>query len=213
MIQAFAALLAAVSVSAATTPLEADFPEGYWDRDVTVYGARSATSYNISVAVEDPAKARVDVTAAFKIPGAKLLNFSDQTLTVYQSGVEMSGMMRMRPAYMLSYQVPDAQSSLVARKISGIGRLISYNMQTPFANPQKKEIDDRIDWIEKELKRSGEALKTMPVSRAMLESKLKRLRASLDAAKAVEGVTSISVQIIREDPEAGQKPAAASTTP
>ncbi len=213
MIQALAALLVAVPVLAATTPLEADFPEGYWDREVMIYGGRSATTYSVNLAVADPAKARLDVEAIFKASGAKLTSFSDQTASMYQMGGEALGIARMRPAYNMSYQLPEAKSSPIARKLIGMGRLINYNVQAPFANPQKKEIDDRIEWIEKELKRSAEPLKMMPVSRAMLESKLKRLRANLESMKATVGIATISVQIAREDPEAGAKPAAASPTP
>ena len=214
MIQALAALLVAVPVLAATTPLEADFPDGYWDREVMVYGGgHSATTYTVNLAVADPAKARVDIEAALKVPGAKLMSFVDQTSAMYQGGGEMGAVMRLRPVYSLSYQLPEAKSPLIARKLIGMGRLINYNVQTPFANPQKKEIDDRIEWIEKEMKRSSEALKTMPVSRAMLESKLKRLRANLETAKATAGIATISVQIAREDSELGAKPAAAAPTP
>ena len=213
MILTLAALLTAVPALAAATPLEADFPEGYWDREVAIYGARSATAYGVTLAVVDPTKARAQVEAALKVPGAKLINFSDQTAAMFQAGGELSGIMRMRPAYNLSYQLPEGKAAAVAHKLIGMGRLISYNVQTPFANPQKKEIEDRIEWIVKEMKRSAEALKTMPVSRAMLESKLKRLRASLDATKATAGTATIGVQITREDPESGAKPAAAEPTP
>jgi hypothetical protein len=213
MIQALAVLLAAVPALAATTPLEADFPEGYWDREVAIYGGgRSATTYSLAVAVSDPASARAEIEAALKVPGAKLTAFSDQTAAMYQSGNEY-GMMRVRPAYNLGYQLPEAKAAAVAHKLIATGRLISYNVQTPFANPQKKEIDDRIEWIEKEMKRSAEPLKTMPVSRAMLESKLKRLKTMLENVKATAGVATISVQIMREDPESGPKPAGATPTP
>jgi hypothetical protein len=208
-----AVMLAAVSAMAATTPLEADFPEGYWDREVAVYSGRSATAYSVGLAVEDPAKARAQVESALKVPGAKLMNFSDQTSVVYQAGNEYSTMMRMRPAYTLSYQLPEGKSAAVAHKLIGMGRLISYNVQTPFANPQMKEISDRIDWIDKEMKRSAGELKTMPVSRAMLQSKLKHLQGTIDAIKATAGVASITVQIMREDPDAGTKPAVAAPMP
>lgn len=209
MIQAIAVMLAAVSY-AATTPLEADFPDGYWDRDVAIYaGGRAATTYSVSIAVDDPAKVRDRIEAALKFPGAKLTSFVDQTANALPGGAEYGGMQRMRPAYSLGYQLPAENSAAVARKLSGMGRLINYNVQTPFASPQKKEIDDRIEWIEKEQKRSAEALKTMPVSRAMLESKLKKLHATLDALNAASGQAMISVQILREDADGGAKPAGA----
>lgn len=214
MIRVLAVLLSAAPVFAATTPLEADFPEGYWDREVAIYGGgRAATTYNASIAVADPVGARAEIEGALKVPGAKLTAFNDMTATMHGAGGEMGGMMRMRPAYSLGYQLPEAKAAVVARRLIGMGRLISYSVQTPFANPQRKEIDDRIEWIEKEMRRSGEALKTMPVARAMLESKLKRLNANLDAAKATAGVAMITVQILREDPEAGAKPASAAPLP
>ncbi len=213
MIQSLAVLLFSVSAFAATTPLEADFPEGYWDREVGIYaGGRAATSYNASIAVADPAKARAEIESALAVPGAKLTVFNDMTAAVYGMAGEMGGMARMRPAYSLGYQLPEAKAAAVARKLTGMGRLISYNVQTPFANPQKKEIEDRVEWIEKEMKRSAEALKTMPVSRAMLESRLKRLKANLDSAKSTAGMAMITVQIMREDPEGGPKRAAVPLT-
>jgi hypothetical protein len=203
-----------VPVFAATTPLEADFPEGYWDREVAIYGGgRAATTYNASLAVADPAKARAEIEGALAVPGAKLTSFSDMTAAMYGMGGEMGGAVRMRPAYSLGYQLPEAKAAIIARRLIGMGRLISYNVQTPFANPQRKEIDDRIEWIETELKRSAEALKTMPVSRAMLESKLKRLRANLEAARSTAGMAMITVQVLREDPEGGPRPASAAPTP
>lgn len=214
MIQALAVLLSAAPVLAATTPLEADFPEGYWDREVAIYGGgRAATTYNASIAVADPAKARAEIEEVLKVPGAKLTAFNDMTAMMHGTGGEMGGMARMRPAYTLGYQLPEAKAAAVARRLTGMGRLISYNVSTPFANPQRKEIEDRVEWIEKEKRRSAEALKTMPVSRAMLESRLKRLKANLDAAKSTAGLAMITVQIMREDPEGGPKPAPAAPIP
>lgn len=215
MNQVLAVLLSALPAMAATTPLEADFPDGYWDREVAIYGGgRSATAYNVSVAVADPAKARAEIEETLKVPGAKLMSFSDQTAALQHMGGDMGmSAMRMRPAYSFGYQLPEAKAAAVARRLIGQGRLISYNVHTPFAHPQLKEITDRIEWIEKETARSAGALKTMPVSRAMLESKLKRLRASLDAASATSGKAMITVQIMREDPEPGPKPAPAAPIP
>lgn len=214
MIQVLAVLLSAAPVFAGTTPLEADFAEGYWDRDVAIFGGgRAATTYNASIAVTDPIKARAEIEDALKVPGAKLTAFNDMTAMMYAAGGEMGAMTRMRAAYSLGYQLPEAKAAAVARKLIGMGRLITYSVQTPFANPQRKEIDDRIEWIEKEMRRSGEALKTMPVSRAMLESKLKRLKANLDAAKATAGMAMITVQIMREDPEGREVPASAAPLP
>ncbi len=207
-ISALAVLLAAAPAFAATTPLEADFPDGYWDREVGMYGGRSGTTYSVNFAVDDPAAVRKEVEAALKLPGVKLTSFSDLTAQLGGGG-EYGGMARMRPAYTLGYQMPEGKAAVVAKKLTGMGRLLNYSVQTPFAGPQKKELDDRIEWIEKELARSAGALKTMPVSRALLESKLKRMRASLDATKATAGLAMISVQIMREDPDSGAKPAAA----
>ncbi|UPT73672.1 MAG: hypothetical protein M0D55_17740 [Elusimicrobiota bacterium] len=208
-----AILLTAVPVFAATTPLEADFPDGYWDREVGIFGGRSATTYNISLAVEDPAKTRAVIESVLRAAEGKLTSFSDQTAVNQMSGADYGGMARMRPAYNLGYLLPEVKSGPAARKLLGLGRLISYNAQSPFKNPQMKELDERIDWIEKEMKSSAGALKSMPVSRALLDAKLKRLKAIRDGARATLGFASVTVQIMREDPESDANPARATLVP
>lgn len=204
------ALLLSVPVLAAVSPSEADFPDGYWDREV-VFGGRAGTTYNLAVVVADPARARGEVEKVLQVPGSKLTSFNDQTAFNYAAGGDYGGMGRVRPAYTLAYQLPEEKAAALAKRLIGVGRLMTYNAQTPYANPQVKELDERIGWIEKELSRSGEALKTMPVSRSLLQSKLKRLKAAADSVKATAGTAAISVQILREEPEAAtRKPAPAS---
>jgi hypothetical protein len=203
MLRITALMLAAVSAVAAT-PLEADFPDGYWDKEVGMYGGRASTMYNVSFAAADPAKARAEVEKLFA--GAKLLNFSDQTAAFAGNEYGMGAASRMmRPAYSLSYQLSEAKAGPAAKRLLTEGRLLNYSVNTPFGAPQNKEIDERIAWIEKEKKQNAEALKTMPVSRSLLESKLKRLKAVVDMAKASAGTATVMVQISREDPEAPGK--------
>lgn len=188
----------------AASPLETDFPDGYWDRELAAHGGRMATVYSLVLAVDDPVKARAGVEAALKAAGGKLTSFSDQTAAV--AGVDYSQGVRMRPAYTLGYQFEKEKGGVVARKLVGAGRLVTYNMQSPYQVVPKKDIEERVDWIEKEKARSSEALKSMPVSRAMLESRLKRLKAALETLKATEGFETVSVQLVREDPDAGKQP-------
>ena len=61
MIQAMVLMLAAASSFAATSPLEADFPDGYWDREIVMFAGRSGPAYNVSIAVSDPS---FDVTSS-----------------------------------------------------------------------------------------------------------------------------------------------------
>lgn len=130
----------------AASPLEADFADGYWDRDIAAYGGRMASVYSMVLAVDDPVKVRAAVETA--------------------------------------------------------------SVQTPYQVVTRKDVMERIEWIENEKARSAEALKSMPVSRAMIESKLKRLKATLDALKASEGIETVSVQIVREDSDAAKPPPA-----
>lgn len=187
---------------------QADFAAGYWDQEYAGYGARALTAYTLSVAVDDPAKARTAVEAALGGAGGKLTNFSDQSQAY--AGMEHAAMaMRARPVYTLTYQFTTGKAATVARKLISTGRLLSYNVQAPYQASQRKDIEERIAWIEKEKAGSAEALAKMPVSRAMLEGKLKRLKAALEAAKGSEGLESVSVSIMREDPGGGPKPPAA----
>lgn len=205
MLGSLAVFLLAAPLFAAT-PLEADFAEGYWDRDFAAYGGRMATTYGMMLAVDDPAKARAAVEAALKAAGGKLTAFSDQTSAA--AGVDYGHGTRLRPAYTLGYQFEEGKAGPVARKLLGAGRLISYNVQTPHQLVPRKEVEERVAWIEKEKARSAEALKSMPVSRSLLESRLKRLKGALEALKASEGIESVSVQLVREDPDAVKPPPA-----
>ncbi len=200
----------AMAVRAATVS-EADFAPGYWDQDFGGYG-RQSTIYAMSFAAADPTKARAAVEALLGGAGGKLTGFSDQSAALARYGgmrEEYVAAMRQQPIYTLAYQFPEGKAAAVAKKALGLGRLITYNVQSPYQAVQVKELDERVAWLEKEKTASAAALKSMPVSRALLESKLKKLRAAQDAVKATSGWESVSVSILREDPSPGPKPAPA----
>ena len=206
MLRLFILTLALQASAASVT--EADFAAGYWDQDFGAYGGRAMTVYTLSVAVENPAAARTAVEAALSAAGGKLTAFSDQSQAAY-GGNEYSQAMRARPIYTIGYQFQGGKAGAVARRLITNGRLIAYSVQAPYQASQRKEIEDRIEWIEKEKLRGGEALKSMPVARAMLESKLKKLKAALEMAKSSDGLESVSVTILREDASGAPKPAPA----
>ncbi|HAH06575.1 MAG TPA: hypothetical protein DCM05_08620 [Elusimicrobia bacterium] len=194
-------LLVSPLFAAPASPLEADFPDGYWDRDGAAYG-RASTMYSLSVAVADPAKTRAEIERLFKDKDseAKLTSFNEHPLAM--SPMDAGGV-RARMAYTLAYQMPVSKAAAVAKKLLDIGRLTTYSVNTPYGAPQAKELQERIGWIEREKKESGEKLKTMPVSRSLLESKLKRLKLAQDAIKAMENIATITIQILKEEPEKG----------
>lgn len=197
--------------SFAATVGEADFPAGYWEQDFGGYG-RQSTVYSLSLAATDPAKTRAAVEALLEGAGGKLTAFSDQSANMARYGMrgdEYSAAMRQQPVYTLTYQFSEGKAAAVAKRALALGRLISYNVQTPFQVTQIKELDERVSWIEKEKLASAAALRSMPVSRALLESKLKKLKTVQDAVKASSGLESVSVGILREDPSPGPKPAPA----
>lgn len=196
----------ALAASAATSVSEADFATGYWDQEYAGQGARTMTVYALSVVVEDPVKARAMVEALLSGAGGKMTNFSDQSQAY--AGAEYAAMgVRARPVYALTYQFTGGKAAPVARKLISTGRLLNYNVQAPYQAVQRKDIEERITWIEKEKSASAEALKSMPVSRAMLEGKLRRLKAALEAVKSSEGLESVTVSIVREDPAGGKQQA------
>ena len=202
---ALALLLAVPAFSASVG--EADFAAGYWDQEYAGYGARAMTVYALSVAVDNPAKARAAVEAALSAAGGKLMSFSDQS-QMY-AGVDYAAAgMRARPIFSIGYQFTGEKAGPVARRLISMGRLLTYSVQAPYQASQIKDIEERIAWIEKEKLHFAEALRTMPVSRAMLESKLKRLKAALDSAKGSDGLETVTVSIVKED-ASGPKPPAA----
>lgn len=192
-------LVLALNARAEKSPLEQDFPDGYWDKEIMHYG-RTGETYNVSLAVTEPGDARKEVESVLKTAGGKLLSFNDMSSQVHGMG-EHAAMMRLRAAYSLSYQLPEAKAAAAAKRLIGLGRLTQYSVNTPYGAPQLKEAEERIARIEKEKKDSAQSLKTMPVSRALLESKLKRLKLGLDAAKAGQGQATVTVQIMRELPD------------
>ena len=206
-------MLAVPGYAAVNSPLEADFPAGYWERESLVY-VNAATTYNISVAAKEPAALRAQIETLGKASNATLTGFSDQTpylsavsgsSRIYPVSSVMYGdypaMPRIRQAYSLTYKLPASTAGEVARRIADLGRLISYSANTPYGVSQMRELDDKIEWIEREQKEAANALKTMPVSRAMLEAKLKLLKQNKDSVKASEGVATITVQIILDEAE------------
>lgn len=197
-----------VTAAAAQSPAEADFAPGYWDQEFASHGGRQMTAYMISIAVEDPAKARTAVEAALAAAGGKLTSFSDQSAAyAAYAGMEQSHVaLRGRPHFTIGYQFSNGKAASVAKKLLGTGRLVSYSVQTPYQLPQRKEIEERIHWIEKEKAQSEAALKAMPVSRAMLDAKLKRLKGAMDAAKASDGLEVVTVSIAKETPATEGRP-------
>jgi hypothetical protein len=195
-----AALLAPALALGANSPLESDFAEGYWDKDFYSYGRQNA-NFNISVAADNPGAARQKAEAVFKAAGGTPTNFSDMTATEHMMSDRAYGG-QPRPAYSMGYLVPDARAASVARELSDLGRLVTYNTGTPYGVVPTKELEERIQWIEKEKARSAQALATMPVSRYMLDSKLKRLKAQLEQLRGNKGGTAVNVQILREVPAA-----------
>lgn len=193
------ALLAlALAARAEKSPLEHDFPDGYWDKEIMNYG-RMGETYNVSLAVTDAADARSGVESLLKANGGKLRSFND--MTSHFQGMGDGTAARARPAYSVSYQLPEAKAVVAAKKLIGLGRLTQYSVNTPFGASQQKDAEERIARLEKEKKDNAQQLKAMPVSRALLDSKLKRLRAALDAAKTGHGQATIMVQILNELPE------------
>ena len=207
-------LLAAVPACAAVnSPLEADFPAGYWERDNLYYGA-TVTSYNISLAAKDPAALRSQVEAVFKHSKATLAGFTDQMPSLAAAAAhprmpqDYPISPRPRLAYSLSYRLPVVGAAALARQLTGLGRLINYTSNVPYGNSQPKELDEKIEWIEREQKEAGAHLKTMPVSRALLDAKLKALRQAKDAAKAAEGIATLTIQVMLDEAEKAEAAAA-----
>jgi histone H3/H4 len=207
MLKFILVLLAAVPACAAVnSPLEADFPEGYWERDNLYYGA-TVTSYNISLAAKDPSAMRAQVEAVCKDSKATLAGFTDQTQSLAAAAAyprlspEYSMLPRSRMVYSLSYRLPVAGAAALARRLTGLGRLISYTSNVPYGRARAKELYEKIEWIEREQKEAGPHLKTMPVSRALLVAKLKALRQAKDAAEASEGVATLTIQVLLDEAE------------
>ena len=115
---------------------------------------------------------------------------------------------RPRLAYSLSYRLPVVGAAALARQLTGLGRLINYTSNVPYGNSQPKELDEKIEWIEREQKEAGAHLKTMPVSRALLDAKLKALRQAKDAAKAAEGIATLTIQVMLDEAEKAEAAAA-----
>lgn len=198
-----AAVLAAVPAAAADSPLESDFPEGYWDREFS-YG-RHTSNYNISIAAEDTSTARRKAESVLKAAGGTMTGFNDMTFSVIPENSRSAD--SARPAYTLTFQLTESKAGAAARELIPLGRMISFNSGSPYGVAQTKDIEERIEWIEKEKRQGAAALKTMPVSRAMLESKLKRLRQQLDQTKTGRGAATVTVQIMRELPASERGPA------
>lgn len=200
-----AVLAAAASANAAVSPLESDFADGYWDREFS-YG-RQTSNFNLSIAAEDPLAVRRRAEALLKAAGGTLTGFNDMTATVMPDN-PYAAAAQARPAYSLTFQLPEAKAGPAARELLSLGRVLTYNTGSPYGIVQTKDIQERIEWIEKEQRQSATALKTMPVSRAMLESKLKKLRLQLDQTNNARGTATVMVQIMRELPPADRGPAA-----
>lgn len=193
-----------VTARAEKSPLESDYPDGYWDREIVNYG-RNNQSYNVSIAVADPAETRGEIEALLKGAGGKLTGFNDMTSYSSMGGMGMdASVLRMRPAYSMTYQLPEAKAAAAAKKLIAMGRLTQYSVGAPHMQSQLKEAEERIARIDKEKKDNAASLKTMPISRALLDSKLKRLKTGVDAAGTTQGQASVVIQLMRELPE-GEK--------
>lgn len=193
-------VLAAPMSAAGASPSEADFPAGYWEREAMAYG-RAVTSYNVSIATDDPAKLRAQVEKILNAAGARLTGFNDMTHYPKPAVSEYSAAGRTRQAYTLNYQLPLAKAAGVSRRIAEMGRLITYTTNVPYSTPQLRELNEKIDWIDREQREAAEHLKAMPVSRALLAAKLKSLKQVQDSVKSSDGLATIAVQILREEDE------------
>jgi hypothetical protein len=200
---ALAGILAAPLFAAPVSPSGADFPAGYWEREAMSYG-RTATSYNVSLAAAAPAKLRVQAEKMFRAADGRLTSFSDQSNYPQPAVPEHAGAARARPVYSLGYQLPAEKAAELAQELIGLGRLVSYMTNVPYGAQQIREIDEKIEWVEREQREAAKSLKAMPVSRALLAAKLKSLRAAQDSIKASAGLATISLQIMKEAEEPGR---------
>lgn len=185
-------LMLAASAQAASVKMahhvgQRDPLQDYWEREAW---ASSRYCGNIEYSAKDMDDLSEKIQKLLGTAGAKLVNvntFKPETSQIPQ---------RQRARRSFNFKMPAGRVEEIAKKLNALAPVDSYNL-----NPEPRgqmnpaqEIKERIAALEAEMDQNKEALKNMPIARALYASKLDRLkRAQENVAGSDEVQFGVSV--------------------
>lgn len=175
------------AVKRAQLVVQRDPVQDYWDRE----GWASSRYYgNIEYSSKDMDALSEKLQKLLGAAGAKLSSVN----TFKPESAQAANRQRARRNF--SYKMSPERIDEITKKLSALAPVDSYNvnfMQKSQTNPAR-EIQERIDALSAEMEANKEALKNMPVARALYASKLERLkRAQESLGDSEELLFNISV--------------------
>jgi hypothetical protein len=149
--------------------------QDYWERE-----AWAGTRYygNIEFSAKDMDELSEKVQKLLGASGAKLISvntFKPEAPQIQQ---------RQRARRTFGYKIPAERGEEIAKKLSALAPVDSYNVNSQMKgqpNPAQ-EVKERIDALEAEMEQNKEALKNMPIARALYASKLERLKRTQESS-------------------------------
>ena len=150
-----------------------DAAQDYWDRESW---ANSRYYGNIVFSSKDLDGLSEKVQKLLGAAGATLTSvntFKPETTQTPQ---------RQRAHRNFGYKVPADRIDEVAKKLAALAPVDSYSVNTMHKGQPSpaREVQERIDALSAELEANKEALKKMPIARALYASKLDRLKRALE---------------------------------
>ena len=133
-----------------------------------------------------------------KTAGASLTSLNSMNNRQYGGYSAMYG--GSVPLKTIVYHAPVETAEDAAKKVMELGVLKQYNAQRQGQASQSDELRERVDQIEGELRENAQALEKMPAAKALLNSRLKRLKASAEVLKATDRKAMIQVTLLGQPP-------------
>lgn len=195
----------ALSVLAQSQGRRMDYPEGYWDREFGV-GYQMVPTYTMAIEPVDAEKATARIDALMKAAGASLTSLNSMNRNYGGSSAIYGG---ASPLKTIVYHAPVEAAEEAAKKVMELGVLRQYNAQRQGQASQTDELKDRIEQLERELRENAPALEGMPAAKALLNSRLKRLKASAEALKGTDRKAMIQVTLLGQPAPGAQDEGAA----
>jgi len=165
--------------------------QDYWEREGW---ANMRYFGNIEYSAKDMDELSEKVQKLLGAAGARLVNVNTFKPEANQTA------QRQRARRNLSYKIPSARAEEIAKKLSALAPVDFFNInsqQKAPANPAQ-DIKERLDALNAEMEQNKEALKNMPIARALYASKLERLKRAQENISELDEV-QFNVSVTQAD--------------
>jgi hypothetical protein len=187
MRRALTVLTLLISAGASATKLAWNGADGdnYWNRGFGM--AQAAETHNVTLRVKSIDEMISKVDALMSAAGGTGYG-SGNTYTNNHNG-------SAQKYRQMSYTLPLKAAEKAAKKAFDLGELMNYSMNRNQGD-MKKQVDERVAQLEKELGENKAALEKMPAAKYFLSSKLEQLKKVQESyeTSASKGMVTVTLQ-------------------